>query len=179
MVLRNGLSAQSFYSTTTLTQILSGAQTGADRAALDWAIFHDIPHSGWCPKGRKAEDGVIPPQYQLSETPSAAYLQRTEWNVRDSDGTVIFNMAAKLDGGSKRTAEFAHKHGKPWLHISYAGIYERPGKLLAAFVRENSIKTLNVAGSRGSKEPRVAAFVKQALEEAFYPLAESPLLNAT
>ena len=64
------------------TKILSGAQTGADRAALDWAIFRDIPHGGWCPKGRKAEDGKIPPHYQLTETPSASYLQRTEWNVR-------------------------------------------------------------------------------------------------
>jgi hypothetical protein len=76
----------------------------------DWATFHDIPHGGWCPKGRKAEDGVIPPQYQLTETPSASYLQRTEWNVRDSDGTVIFTIAAKLAGGLKRTAEFANKH---------------------------------------------------------------------
>jgi hypothetical protein len=56
-------------------KLLSGAQTGADRAALDWAIFHDIPHGGWCPKGRRAEDGKIPPQYQLTETPSASYLQ--------------------------------------------------------------------------------------------------------
>jgi hypothetical protein len=68
-----------------ITKLLSGAQTGADRAALDWAIFHDIPHGGWCPKGRKVEDGKIPPQYQLAETPSASYLQRTERNVRDSD----------------------------------------------------------------------------------------------
>jgi hypothetical protein len=164
-------------SATALSKILSGAQTGADRAALDWAIFHDIPHGGWCPKGRKAEDGVIPPQYQLSETPSASYLQRTEWNVRDSDGTVIFTIAATLAGGSKRTAEFAAKHGKPWLHISYAGSYERPGERLAAFVREHSIKTLNVAGSRGSKEPRVASFVKQTLEEAFYPRAEAVVLK--
>jgi hypothetical protein len=72
--------------------------------------LHDIPHGGWCPKGRKAEDGVIPPHYQLTETPSASYLQRTEWNVRDSDGTVIFTIAAKLAGGLKRTAEFANKH---------------------------------------------------------------------
>jgi hypothetical protein len=78
---------------------------------------------------------VIPPQYQLAETPSVSYLQRTEWSVRDSDGTVIFTMAAKLAVGSKRTAEFANKHGKPWLHISYAGGYERPGERLAAFVR--------------------------------------------
>ncbi len=109
-----------------ITKLLSGAQTGADRAALDWASFHDIPHGGWCPKGRKAEDGTIPSHYQLTETPSASYLQRTEWNVRDSDGTVIFTMAAKLAGGSKRTAEFAKKHGKPLLHISCGGGYERP-----------------------------------------------------
>ena len=74
--------------------------------------MHDIPHGGWCPKGRKAEDGVIPPQYQLTETPSASYLQRTEWNVRDSDGTVIFTMAAKLGGGSKRTAELPRGMGR-------------------------------------------------------------------
>jgi hypothetical protein len=154
-------------------QLLSGAQTGADRTALDWAIFRDIPHGGWCPKGRKAEDGVIPPQYQLTETPSATYLQRTEWNVRDSDGTVIFTIAAKLAGGSKRTADFAKKHGKPLLHVSYAGSYECPGERLAAFVREQNIKKLNVAGSRGSKEPKVASFVKEALEEAFYPKAEA------
>jgi len=85
---------------------------------------------------------TVPPQYQLSETPSASYLQRTEWNVRDSDSTVIFTMAAALAGGSKRTAEFAKKHGKPFLHISYAGSYERPGERLAAFIRENNIKPL-------------------------------------
>jgi hypothetical protein len=86
---------------------------------------------------------------------------------------VIFTNAAKLAGGSKRTADFAHKHGKPWLHISYAGGYERPGERLAAFIRENNIKTLKVAGSRGSKEPKVASFVKEALEEAFYPRAKA------
>jgi hypothetical protein len=71
-----------------IVMILSGAQTGADRAGLDWAILHDIPHGGWCPKGRKAEDGVIPPHYRTNETPSASYLQRTEWNVRDSNGNL-------------------------------------------------------------------------------------------
>jgi len=160
-----------------LEKLLSGAQTGADRAALDWAIFRDIPHGGWCPKGRKAEDGVIPPQYQLTETPSASYLQRTEWNVRDSDGTVIFTVAAELAGGSKRTAEFAAKHSKPLLHISCAGSYERPGERLAAFVREHDIKVLNVAGSRRSKEPKVAVFVKQALEEAFFAYPKTPFIN--
>jgi hypothetical protein len=144
-----------------VTKVLSGAQTGAARAALDWAIFHDIPHGGWCPKGRKAVDGTIPPHYQLTETPSAAYLQRTEWNVRDSDGTVIFTMAAKLAGGSKRAADFAKKHGKPLLHISYSGSYERLGELLAAFVRENSIKLLSVVGSQMERTPGVTAYLKQ------------------
>ncbi len=97
--------------------------------------------------------------------------------MRDSDGTMIFTIAAKLAGGSKRTAEFAKKHGKPLLHISYPGSYERPGERLAAFVRENNIQTLNVAGSRGSKEPKVAAFVKQALEEAFFPRAEAMVVR--
>ena len=77
-------------------KIVSGGQTSADRAALDWAIFHDIPHGGWCPKGRKAEDGILSAQHQLTETPSASYPQRIQWNVRDSDGTVIFTMAEQV-----------------------------------------------------------------------------------
>ena len=75
------------------TRIVSGGQTGADRAALDWAIARRIPHGGWCPQGRKAEDGVIEAKYHLTETPSADYIQRTEWNVRDSNGTVVFSIA--------------------------------------------------------------------------------------
>ena len=70
-------------------KIVSGGQTGADRAALDWALHHDVECGGWCPKGRKAEDGTIDPKYPLKETPSVAYIQRTEWNVRDSDATVL------------------------------------------------------------------------------------------
>src|SRR2546423_13574935 len=69
------------------TKIVSGGQTGADRAALDFALAHKIPQGGWCPKGRRAEDGVIEPCYRLVETPSSRYSQRTAWNVRDSDAT--------------------------------------------------------------------------------------------
>jgi hypothetical protein len=144
-----------------VAKIVSGAQTGADRAGLDWAIFHDIPHGGWCPKGRKAEDGEIPPHYALTETPSASYLQRTERNVRDSDGTVIFTMATKLTGGSKLTADAAKKLGKPWLHLS-AGNYS-PAADLLEFIAANNIKVLNVAGTRGSKESRVGELVHRAL----------------
>jgi hypothetical protein len=80
---------------------------GADRPALDFAIASGIPHGGWCPKGRKAEDGTIDPHYQLKETPSADYVQRTEWNVRDSDATVVFSIAAASTGRSRKTVELA------------------------------------------------------------------------
>ena len=150
-----------------LTKIVSGGQTGADRAALDWAIEHGIPHGGWCPKGRMAEDGAIEIRYHLTETSSAGYIQRTGWSVRDSDGTVIFTIAEKLLGGSKRTKELAQKHHKPCLHLSKA-LYDQaagaPG--LLDFVQKHWIKVLNVAGPRASKEPEVADFVKAVLEQA-------------
>ena len=94
-----------------IEKIVSGAQSGADIAALDFAIQHSIPHGGWCPAGRKAENGSIDLRYLLKETPSAGYLQRTEWNVRDSDGTVVFSIAPVYTGGSKRTVELARMHG--------------------------------------------------------------------
>src|SRR5579872_54855 len=101
-----------------IEKIISGGQTGADRAALDFAIAQGIPHGSWCPKGRRAEDGAIDRHYQLAETPDADCAQRTEWNVRDADGTVILTIARQLSGGSKTTAEFAVQYRKPWLHLS-------------------------------------------------------------
>lgn len=87
--------------------IISGGQTGVDRAALDWAIANRIPHGGWCPKGRRAEDGPLPRRYKLRETPSRSYAQRTRWNVRDSDATLIFSAANSLTGGSELTRRTA------------------------------------------------------------------------
>ena len=150
-----------------VTKILSGGQTGADRAALDFAIDHQIPHGGWCPKGRLAEDGVIERRYQLQETSTKRYSQRTEKNVEEADGTVIFTMKPQLTGGSKKTAEFAEKHGKPWIHL-HSAQYDRAEKLLQ-FVQEQQIKILNVAGSRESTNPKIYDLVKQTLEAAFFP----------
>jgi hypothetical protein len=147
-------------------RIVSGGQTGADRAALDWAIEHDIPHGGWCPKGRKGEDGVIPARYQLTECPRAEYKARTEWNVRDSDGTVIFTIKKVLTGGSRRTAEFARQHGKPWLHVAKLQGHDYAPRM-REFVATHGIKVLNVAGTRASKEPGVYEFVKEVLNKAF------------
>jgi hypothetical protein len=111
-----------------LKKIISGGQTGADSAALDLAIWHEIPHGGWCPKGRLCENGKIDPRYQLKETSTKSYPQRTEKNVRDSDGTVIFTISPNITGGSKKTAELAAKHHKPWIHLHRGG-YEEPERL--------------------------------------------------
>ena len=100
-----------------IIKILSGGQTGADKGGLDAAIYCKVPHGGWCPKGRKAEDGVIPPEYQLQEMTSADYLKRTKQNVIDSDATVVFTLGPPR-GGSLRTIEFAHGHEKPWMNIN-------------------------------------------------------------
>jgi hypothetical protein len=157
--------------------ILSGGQTGADRAALDWALAHGIAHGGWCPKGRWAEDGPIPLHYQLRETPSSQAAQRTEFNVRDSDATVIFSIKPTLTGGSLRTAQVARRLGKPLLHLaredsgfeSHGSGFKVQGSGLAerlrAFVREHQVSRLNVAGPRASQEPEIGGFVKQMLEQ--------------
>src|SRR4030095_6805682 len=99
-------------------KIVSGGQTGADRAALDWAIEHGVPHRGWCPQGRRAEDGRIGPQYNLKETPESQYVQRTEWNVRDSDGTLLVTLDNRLSGGTKQTLQFARRYRKPCLRLA-------------------------------------------------------------
>ncbi len=152
-----------------LKKIISGGQTGADSAALDFAIWHEIPHGGWCPKGRLCENGTIDPRYQLKETSTKNYPQRTEKNVQDSDGTVIFTISPKLTGGSKKTAELAAKHQKPWIHLHPRTDYESELLPLLEFLREHNIETLNVAGSRASKEPGVYKFVKYTLEHALFP----------
>jgi hypothetical protein len=129
---------------------VSGGQTGADRAALDWALKRGLAYGGWCPKGRKAEDGVIDAQYPLRESSSGSYLQRTEWNVRDSDGTVVFSLAPQLAGGSLKTVEFARKHNRPLIHVS--AVDPDPAGRLQRFLEDNVIDTLNIAGPRKSKE---------------------------
>ena len=143
-------------------KIVSGGQTGADRAGLDWALAHQVAHGGWCPKGRRAEDGAIPARYELTETPSAGYLQRTEWNVRDCDTTVIFTLADQLTGGSLKTAGFAAKLRKPHLHVSA----RVASKHLARFLAEHSVRTLNVAGNRESVAPGIYDWVLEVLSEA-------------
>jgi hypothetical protein len=147
--------------------IVSGGQTGVDRAALDRAIARGLSHGGWCPRGRRSEGGVIPPQYQLREMPSESYQKRTEQNVIDSDGTVIFALDPILSGGTLQTSVFAKLHGKPLLqlHLGEPNVAVR----LAEFVRRHHIETLNVAGPRASEQPSAAVFATETLDRAFPP----------
>ena len=148
-----------------IPKIVSGGQTGVDRAALDWALARGVECGGWCPKGRKAEDGPISRKYPLIETPSADYVQRTEWNVRDTRGTVIFSISLELAGGSKKTAEFAVNHNKPCLHLH--SHRSDAAQAFRNFIAENKILVLNIAGPRASEEPAGGEFVKSVLAEAF------------
>ena len=147
-------------------KIVSGGQTGVDRAALEWAIMNQMLHGGWCPKGRMAEDGKIPERYLMQETPSTDFNQRTEWNVRDSDGTVILSLGPNLTGGSELTFQIARKLGKPLLHL-YRSSAASSGSALVQFTRDYEIRTLNVAGPRASEEPGISLFVQKVLTEAF------------
>ena len=146
-------------------KIVSGGQTGVDRAALDFALEHDIPHGGWCPRGRLAEDGPIESGYELKETPDAEYWQRTEWNVRDSDGTVIFSVSAELTGGSALTRDLALAYGKPCLHLSKQLDGEAAPIRLREFIQRHGIKVLNLAGPRLSTEPGARAFASRVLDQ--------------
>ncbi len=135
-----------------LKQIVSGGQTGVDRAALDAALALNYRCGGWCPKGRRAEDGVIPARYPLRETDSPAYVQRTALNVADSDGTLILTRGA-LRGGTALTAELARKKGR-----SCRVVQLEKGPPVAETVNwlhEHAIAVLNVAGPRESQRPGI------------------------
>ncbi len=150
-----------------LRKIVSGGQTGVDRAALDWALTRDVPCGGWCPLGRWAEDGSIDAWYPLRETPDADPAQRTEWNVRDSDGTLIVTLARRMTGGTLLTAGLARRLAKPLLHLAKA---DSPAagqaESLSQFIGQHEIRVLNVAGPRESGEPGVGEFAAVLLEAA-------------
>ena len=151
-----------------LEKIVSGGQTGADRAALDTAIKFNIPHGGWIPKGRKTESGPLPDIYRLSEMATPDYPERTRQNILDSSGTLIL-ARGKLSGGSKLTHTFARVADKPNCHIDLLthDIFES-AMILQSFILENHIRILNVAGPRESRDPSIYHDVKSILEGALY-----------
>ena len=150
---------------TLLLTIVSGGQTGADRAALDWAIAHRLKHGGWCPAGRLAEDGLIPDRYQLRETPSAAYPERTRLNVEDSDATLIISPRP-LEGGTLLTVKHAEEVEKPMLIVTSENEEDAPG-FLRTFIQEHEVSILNVAGPRASGSAEVEAMVTRLFDRAY------------
>ena len=131
-------------------KIISGGQSGVDRAALDVALELGIPCGGWCPQGRRAEDGVIASKYPLEQTPLVQYQQRTEWNARDSDGTLILTIG-KPEGGTLLTIDFARKHKRPCLVVDL--VLPVDAQAVKDWILSHQIESLNVAGPRASKQP--------------------------
>ena len=135
-------------------KIISGGQTGVDRAALDVALKHGIDAGGSCPTGRLDEFGRIPDCYPLKELENGGFIERTLQNVKDSDGTVII-YPGKLSGGTEQTVRFCIEQRRPRLLIDASKIpIEEAAKLIADFVREKQIDILNVAGPRESEWPQ-------------------------
>jgi len=145
-------------------KIVSGGQTGVDRGALDAAMALGIPHGGWCPQGRLAEDGVIPPRYKLTETESPEYRVRTEQNVLDSDATLIVHRGP-LRGGTELTRQLAERHGKPCLAVDL----DAPPDLEAIrrWLAESRAEILNVAGPRESQSQGISARATALLKRLF------------
>jgi len=134
-------------------KIISGGQTGVDRAALDAVLRHGIESGGWCPTGRLDEFGRIPDCYPLKELENGGFTERTLQNVKDSDGTVII-YPGKLSGGTEQTLHFCVDQRRPHELIDASNVStEKAAQLIAEFVRENKIDILNVAGPRASEWP--------------------------
>ncbi len=149
--------------------IVTGGQTGVDRAALDTALSLFLPVRGWCPKGRLAEDGKIPAVYPLQKTTSTEYAVRTEWNVRDSDATLLLAYGP-LAGGTKLTADLAHKYNRPALIIDALSFNGNDFARFWSWIRKHNIRILNVAGPRESAQPGVIyGRARKVLEQLFGP----------
>jgi len=149
-----------------IKKIISGGQTGVDQAALTISMKLNIPHGGWCPKGRLSESGTIPMQYKLTETLSSDYSVRTKLNIQDSDGTLILLQSniEKIFDGTILTAQYAQETKKQYLLINLAETLEITE--FTQWVIENKIKILNIAGPRESQSPGISELSMVFLEKA-------------
>lgn len=145
-----------------LRKVISGGQTGVDRAALDAALDLGLEAGGWVPKGRRSEDGMVPDRYPMKETGSRDYEQRTEWNVRDSDATLVLTTG-KPEGGTASTIEIAHRLEKPVFVVDLL----KPQNLASIqfWLDYEKAKVLNVAGPRESKVPGIRAMAMGFLKD--------------
>ena len=139
---------------------MSGGQTGVDRAALDVAVELGIPHGGWCPRNRLAEDGRIPERYHLKETESADYAVRTRLNVQDTDATLIL-YREPLEGGTALTWQLAVQLEKPVFLVELG--FPPVREAFLQWTEENAIRVLNIAGPRESQRPGISLEARQLL----------------
>lgn len=151
-----------------MLKVVSGGQSGVDKAALDAGRALGLPLGGWCPRGRKAEDGPIDPSYPLDETPDEDYTQRTEWNVRDAGGTLVLTRG-RPSGGTAFTIAVARRLGRPLLVLDL-GADPAPDEV-RRWIETAGIGVLNVAGPRESQRPGIGAQARAFLEEALRPFA--------
>lgn len=160
-------------------KIISGAQTGVDRAALDAALSLGAECGGWCPAGRRDEDGRIPDHYPVRELDAGGFTERTARNVQDSDATLIIHCGA-LAGGTAETAQLCAEHNKPCASVDAEKLTAAAAAARAlAFVRKHDIRVLNVAGPRASEWPRGHDFAREVVRSFIGELnnAERPLLS--
>jgi hypothetical protein len=151
-----------------LSKIISGGQTGVEQAAHDVAIDMDIPLGGWITKGRKNEDGPLPPKYPLQEIPLEGDAVRREQNVIDSDGTLLITRG-KLAGATALTRDLAEKHNRPWLHVDLekTSVFYAVAEVVYWAYQQN-IDVLNVAGPDASMSPDIYKDVVKLLKAIFY-----------
>jgi predicted Rossmann fold nucleotide-binding protein DprA/Smf involved in DNA uptake len=150
-------------------KIVSGGQTGVDRAALDAAMSLGLPCGGWCPRGRRSEDGRIPEAYPLVETSTSRYPERTERNVHEADGTLVLCWG-RPRGGTALTVALARRHRRPVLVLDLSG--EPALEAVAAWIREHAIEVLNVAGPRAGEVPDIYQRARRYLEDALSGLTD-------
>lgn len=145
-------------------RIVSGGQTGAESAALDWAIEHGVDYGGFCPRGRPAAGGPLPEKYRLTETASGSPLISAERNVRGGEATLICTCKPGMNTDSRRIEGLSLKHRKPVLHVWRATPMAWTIRAVRAFVRDYRVTVLHVTGTRRSKEPAVLDFVREVLD---------------
>jgi hypothetical protein len=147
--------------------IITGGQSGVDRAAMDFVLENPqlkIKCGGFCPKGRKAEDGIIPQKYPLIECETDNYAVRTELNVKNSDGVLIIFKVKINDPGTTLTVELAKKHNKP---LYLCNIKQNNINEIRKWISENAINTLNIAGPRLSNDPEIYELTYDFLVQLF------------
>lgn len=147
-----------------IERVISGGQTGVDRAALRAARSAGLDVGGWCPKGRRSDDGPISDEFPMQETPSAGYPTRTRWNIRDADATLVL-YEGPLEGGTAHTLKLATALGRPAAAFDVA--QRDAGARIRDWIAQTCPRVLNVAGPREGKRPGIGARAHALLAEVF------------